>query len=346
VSTRVIKIWDAGYESAGETFERDQLMLAAAAAEPTVGWWRVWQRPHASPFAGRYHRLPIDGTIARRLTGGRVVPVGPGVVVSTLVVSTSSMIDKSGARLRPEQVLNRALRPTLAALRDAGVDAFYPGRDAVTVNGKTVACASFTVTPDGLLLVEQFLAVERAFSNLRALMADADTERIAAVDSGVFDGSIALTDLEKHLDPAVEKERGTWVRRLASAARETWSAGVERSADFESILACATPASRVCRERFQSERGPLPGDHSIRASLSMLGVVEVSAKLSSGRISDLAVSGDVIAPFSTLDRVGSVCEGLVPAVEVVTPAVARAVRDDGGFVLGANDLASLIAGLA
>jgi len=333
---RTVRAWYSGAETARDTYARDQVMLAAAAAEPDVGWWRLWHRPQPGLAAGRFHRLPADARVARRLSGGRIVPVGPGVLCATLAISRSAMLDRRGGELRPDQVLNRALRPVLALVRELGADAFYPGRDLVTVGGRAILYASFTVASDGVLLIEQLVSLRTPFSSLAALLSEADPLGVAAVDRDTFSSSIALADL---MEPPPEE---SWPDHLVRHAGGAWGAHVEVSAELERILSAATPPSDEAYRSFARERGPRPIGHASAIAIAMLGVLEVSASLVDGVMSETQISGDVIAPFETLETVASACDGLPPGDGEIPSRIQNALAADGGFALGMGDLAALI----
>ena len=74
----------------------------------------------------------------------------------------------------------------------------------------------------------------------------------------------------------------------------------------------------------------------------MLGAVEAAARLDAGRLHDVEITGDVIAPFHTLDAVAASCEGVRAGTGEVRSAVDRALLLPGSFVLGAPDLAGLL----
>ena len=104
----------APYDHEGMPLRPQQWIEAGRAKELHVS--RFWgQKKDAKP-TGSHH--------VYRLSGGRIVPVGPGVVCLTIVVPVVDWLDPAGKSLRPEQILNRAVRPLLAMLRAEGLDAF------------------------------------------------------------------------------------------------------------------------------------------------------------------------------------------------------------------------------
>ena len=245
---RTLRIWDSGFEPPVETFRNDQAMMAVVGAGRHDAQCRLWQRSTASLCAGRFHRLPTDVSgIDRRTSGGRVVPAGPGVLACTLVVPQMQWLDPAADPLRPEQVLNRALRPLLAILRGLGVDAFYPGRDVVTVDRRTLACAAFAVAADGVVMVEQFLAVEDSFSVAEALVRCLDPVGVMGSDGSVMRSAIALAEL------TTPPTRQGWERLVGAASADAFRCDVIRGAAPQ-----ATPqlhaASEAAFSAFRAER--------------------------------------------------------------------------------------------
>jgi len=341
---RTLRVWDAGFESALDTFRADQAMMAMMAGpadgdQPAL--CRLWSRPAPSLSAGRFHRLPTPHVmLARRTSGGRVVPVGPGVLGVTLVAPRAAWLDPRGADLRPEQVLNRALRPLLATLRGMGVDAFYPGRDAVTVDGRVLAVAAFSSAPDETVVVEQLVSLDEPFSNLARLLESADPGGVAAVDPASLASSASVARLSAL--PARER----WATAIAGHAAEelrcTATVEPRRPGAGDELVV----ADELAFEAFQAERGPLAEGSAFAAAIAMLGVVEASARVVDGRIHDLVLCGDLMAPLETLEAIAAACEGVRLEREVVARVVGRVLTERGRFVLGARDLDDVIARMA
>ena len=379
---RAIEIGIGASEDATTTFARDQLMLLRC-SQDAVARARVWRRRESGLLLGRFHRADpasrertaggrsganaaatigdsgvahesVDaerGGLSRRLSGGRIVPVGPGVVCVTMAVPVVDWLDNAGGALRPDQVLNRALRPLLAMLRSRGVDAFYPGRDLVTVGGRTLAHASFTVMRDGVVVVEMHVAESPAFADLAMLLDRFDPSAAAGVDRGALDGS---TSLAETATPAQGDEE--WAAQFAACAAKAFaceasvaaeaSVGGPAGVEGEGGEAGVTLAHASAARDFLLSPGPLEEGTLTAASVSMLGVVECSARLRGDRLSGLRVTGDLIAPFHTLDDVASECEGEPFRPANVRKALARAMARPRSFVLGLRELDELILKIA
>jgi len=323
-------------EGAATTFARDQLTALRVAAEG-VARMRVWRRDETGLLLGRFHRA---GTclerISRRHSGGRIVPVGPGVVCITLVVPLVDWLDPNGASLRPDQVLNRALRPLLAALRTLGIDAFYGGRDLVTVGARAIAHASFTVMRDGVGIVEMHVAEEPVFPQLARLLDELDPDRVAGVDRNALADATSIAGL---LPPARAGD-DEWTDRLARASAEAFGCEIAL-ADAE---ACAdvTMADPGAERALVARPGPPREGARSAAAVSMLGMVECTAGMRGDRITGLEITGDIIAPFHTIDDIAAECEGEPLRPAYVRKALARALARPRSFVLGLRELDELI----
>ncbi len=131
---------------------------------------------------GRYHLRPLNGAgpetpvqLRRRYSGGRAVPCGEGFVgIALYLPSRSALVSTDPMALAPYQVLNRYVRGILEACRLAGLAAFYPGRDLITVGRRVLGMVSFEVQRSGAMLFEAVLAVTRDFSVLPHLLQVAD----------------------------------------------------------------------------------------------------------------------------------------------------------------------------
>lgn len=300
-------MWKAGPETAAEGFARDQAMMTMAGSTGRA-LGRFWHRSGETLCLGRFHRRPADGgpPLERRLSGGRTVALGPDVRAMTLVLPSVDWLAGGGGPLRPDQVLNRALRPLLAGLRAVGLDAFYPGRDLVTVGGRRVAHASFTVAADGVCIVEQHVDLAAAL-----------------VEAGVWEGLLAA------------QVREAWAADTDGGGLEAWSGGQE--------LALADTSAH---EAFLCERGArAPEDRSVEVA-TMLGTVEASARINDGRCHGLMISGDLIAPFHTLEEIAVRLEGRRPEPATVRRVMTSVMSGPRNFVLGVTELGELITRLA
>jgi lipoate-protein ligase A len=338
----MLEIEIGGTEDAATTFARDQL-AALGCADGGAGRARIWRRGANGLVLGRFHRADpasaASALVSRRLSGGRIVPVGPGVVCITLVAPVVDWLDPRGAALRPEQVLNRALRPLLHMLRSLKVDAFYGGRDLVTVAGRTIAHVSFTVMRDGVVVVEMHVAERASFADLPQLLDRCDPHGVAGADRDSMANATSVEEIAGTTGASDEE----WAARLAKSAAATFACEVAAAdrADGDVTMADAGAA-----REFVSSPGPIAGELRTAAAVSMLGMVECAGRLRGDRLTGLEITGDLIAPFHTLDDIAAECEGEPLRPAQVRKALARAFARPRSFLLGIRELDELILRLA
>lgn len=346
-------------ENAWTTFARDQLLLLRCAAD-SQGRARIWRRPAPGLLLGRFHRVDAsslattqadgDSGLSRRLSGGRVIPVGPGVVCLTMAAPVVNWFDPMSSALRPEQVLNRALRPLLAMFREDGLDAFYPGRDLLTVAGRPLAHASFTVMRDGVAVVEMQVSETAPWSNLPDLLDRYDPEGVAGVERDGFRDGISVEGAHGH--PRRDAE---WATRFARCAAASFGCDAEvgnaapppsEHSPASGEAAELTMASQRAAQDFLAQPATPPPDFLSAAAVSMLGMVECSGRMHGDRLRDLCITGDVLAPFHTLDDLAAACEGQPFRAANIRKALARVMAQPRSFVLGVTDLDELLLRLA
>lgn len=136
---------------------------------------------------GRFHLAPTCATsgvgIHRRLSGGRAVPFGDGFVgVSLVLPHRSALYSDDPFFLAPYQVMNRYVRGLLEAFKLAGIPAFYPGRDFITVDRRVLGLVSFETDEAGSLVFEAILANTRDFSLLPELIQEVDPTGVVKIE--------------------------------------------------------------------------------------------------------------------------------------------------------------------
>ena len=331
---RALTVTDAGSETPLETFARDHLAICRVADASDTATIRVWRAAAAGVSLGRYHRRP-EGAVAltRRITGGRPHGVGPGIVCMTGVYPSLDWLAAGHARLLPEQVLNRALRPLLATLRGGGVDAFYPGRDLVTVSGRPLAVASFTALPDGVIVVTAAVAAATSLSETAAAIRQADPEGVVTFDADALANGTTLEEL------APGRATIDWAAELAAHAAEAQVCEATVAAD---VLAPSTDVGPAF-DALQGERGAAPAGQSLTYAIDMLGAIEAAARLEGGRIAELTLSGDIIAPFATVEELSAALIGEPPTRAAADRALLEVLARPGRFLLGVRDFPGLVA---
>jgi hypothetical protein len=336
---REIHVGNIEPESGLEGFRRDFEWISHVRRGSGAGAaLRLWRPPQARISAGRFHRISAGTAgIERRLSGGTLVGLGPGTVGLSLFAPSMAWLDRAVEKLKPAQVLNRAVRPVLSALRTLGVDAVYPGRDIVTLDRRPVAYASFTVLPDGVLVVEMLLALSNSFAETSSLLARFDSDGTAVTDGGTFAQAVQLVDFVEV--PGDEKLRDV----IAEACEETFDARIGRGGP---PAEASVRAGQTAWAAFQAERGPIPQAACSAVGMTQLGVVEVDARIADGKLRDVNVCGDLIAPFETVGAIQANLEGKAPGRSVVRSAIESALAPPGSFLLGGSDLEEIAGRLA
>ena len=103
-----------------------------------------------------------DLPLARRATGGGSVRSGDGIIQCVLALETPSAL----VAANEDQILNRYVRPFLAALTKVAAPAHYFGRDWISISHRPAAHVSFAHLRDTeRTVVEVFVAARRTFAS-------------------------------------------------------------------------------------------------------------------------------------------------------------------------------------
>jgi hypothetical protein len=335
---RRLTVHDCRSEAPREVFARDHDAICRVARDGGGAILHVRRATTEAVSLGRFHRRPDgDVPLVRRLSGGRAVAMGPGILSLTGVFPSVAWLALGRELPGPDQILNRALRPLLAALRASGVDAFYGGRDLVTWDGAPISVASFTVLPDGVVVVESHVAVSTSLERCAAMLAEWDPRGLVLHDASAF---ASAPSLEQRLGAAAGAI--DWAARIAEHAEAAYAceASFVRARELS-----PQPASGPAFSAFQDERGAIPAGWVTAVAIEMLGVVEAAALLEDGRITTLELSGDLIASCASVTEIEDACIGQPPSRAAADRALLSVLSRPGRFVLGARDLAGLIARL-
>jgi lipoate-protein ligase A len=307
----------------------DRALLAAAVARGR-GTLRISRLAGDVVALGRWHLAPAGGPgveLHRRLSGGRAAATGAGFVNLTLALPhRSALVSDDPLTLAPDQVLNRAVRGLLGALEAAGLAAVYPGRDLVTVAGRPVAVLGLEVDATGATLIEAVLALERDQSVLPRWLDHADPDgRVAAAMTLPDDVTSVARALGRTpaFDEVVQWIRSGFASRL----------GAE-------LVPEPPPACDADDGTFVTWRRPRAELARRARAATMLGVLDVHCALdAAGRLRDVMIAGDLLAPSSTLPRLEAALRGCPPVVDRVAAIVDEVVRPPRDFILGVHPLA-------
>ncbi len=309
----------------------------SGARRPALGALRIFRLGGEALCLGRYHRAPeprsdVRVGLWRRHSGGRAVPTGAGFLGLSLVLPhRSALVATEPLALDPAQVLNRHVRGMLEACKLAGVSAFYPGRDAVTVNGRILALVSFEVDEGGACLVEAIIACGRDFSALPAFLDAADPGGVVRAAMLTPEDTTSLAR-ELGREPVVA-EMVEWLRRGHEARLDVrftpreFTAGEVRAIETEA-------GSAYGDERWLRQRR-VRADLDRHAALAgQLGTVEIDFAIVDGCLHDVALVGDFIAPSPTVERLEATLRGCRAERRAIEARVAAVLAEPGSFLLG------------
>jgi lipoate-protein ligase A len=300
---------------------------------------------------GRYHLYRGSEKrggvgVLRRLTGGRAAGAGDGWFGLALTLPTrDALLRDERAPLRPEQVMNRGVRGLLAGMKRLGLDCFYPGRDAITLNGREIAMCTFETDSSGAVLFEVSLAVARGMEDLVADLECVDPDGLITCP---MYGPDRATTVKRELRHDVDFDR--LVEAVAAGYESVH--GEVRCRDIDSTL--RDGAHRRGRELqksgWLSSVAPDPTMTMTNRIASQLGAAEIRIALAAdGTVDRAMLTGDFIANSGGVARFERELRGR----KLDLPSVGRAVtqvfasRDD--FILGVGELtnlARLVAGAA
>jgi lipoate-protein ligase A len=302
----------------------DRRLLERARREGR-GALRVFTLPGDLLSIGRWHATPrTTGGVVRRWSGGRAAPLGDGFVATTLVLPHRSwLVADEPLALAPEQVLNRCVRGLLEGLSLAGVNAYYPGRDVVTANGRVVAYVAFGVEEGGVTIVESLVAVDRDFTLLPAILDRVDPDGLVPADMPSPDSVTSVaTDTGRH--PGCDE--------FAALVCRGYESKLGTQFDRDSA---ASPPADADTTVWLGERRIRPGlDRHARARI-MLGTLEARVRVASdGTIAEAMLSGDFLADVATVARLEASLVGCPADVDEVDRAIARALDTPEAVLLG------------
>jgi len=305
----------------------------AAALAARASTLRVYEFTGDVLSLGRYHLLPSASagarvSLHRRHSGGRAMAFGEGFVGLALTLPhRSALVSAEPLALAPEQVMNRCVRGVLEALKAAGVAAFYPGRDFITVDRRPLGLVTFEVGPTGALLFETILANRRDFGLLPALLDHVDRDGVVGAEMLTAEGTTSLG-------------------RLGAALSLDDLATIVRCA-YEQLFGLAFESAEVPapapveEDRWLRQRSVRPELDRRGTTRTQLGDLEARFALDGATIADIMLAGAFIAnspAITALERELSGCAAARPAIDEV---VRRVFGRPENFILGIGPLETI-----
>jgi len=315
----------------------DRRLLDLARVQTGRAWLRVYDLAGDVLALGRYHPAPASLShptvrLHRRLGGGRVMPSGPGFVALSLTMAhRSALVSADPFALRPEQVLNRCVRALLGGLRRVGVEAFYPGRDRITVDGRTVGLVSLESDVAGTTVFEAVLAVDGDWLRLPELVAALDRDGVIAAQVPSPD---EVTTLREHAATPPLEALGEYV---AAAYMQQFA--------LEPV-AGAPPTPPSDAEQLENvwlgSRRLRPGLDRHAIEWGQIGAVEVYLGARAELIDDIMLCGDFIADSASIARLEDSLRGVALTRAAVGAVVDTVYADRQSFLFGIGPTSTLV----
>jgi lipoate-protein ligase A len=316
----------------------DQFFLQAVGNTQTA-MLRVYSQPGDQVVLGRYHGLGTlaetdQVTVARRLSGGRVVPSGDGFVQFSLILPhRSAPFSDEPYHFAPFQVLNRHVRGLLHGLKTAGIDVFYPGRDLLTVQQHPLGWISFSVEDNGAVLCEGGVSVQHDFSLLPYLLDRIDP-------NGTISSQFFMPDQVT----SIERLTGTAATfpHIARLIRN----GYAEQPDFACIDEDLSQTEREQINRLAADSSdawlhswPLRSDLAFHATTAIaLGNLDIRFSVAPEQtpqtIKDIQLSGDFLAPPATIMLLQNSLRGCPLEYTALWEVVEQTFLQPQHFILG------------
>lgn len=303
--------------------------LLRHAPERGVATLHVYDLRDAAVGLGRYHLAPATpppaGLLHRRHSGGRLAPLGAGFVGFSLVLPHRSwLVADDALALRPEQVLNRCSRGLLAALRALGVDAFYPGRDAITVARRQLGQVGLAVERGGAAVFEAWLAVDGDWSALPALLETVDAAHsLAAAIVAPQD----VTALAHHglaglaLDRWADALAAAYAREFGLVPRPARPPDTAGGRDHDGWIAARRRRAELTR---------------CGVAWGQLGVLDAYLATDDERIAAVLLAGDFLAAAASVEDIEQRLRGCAMHRAAIDAVVDAVCADPHGFLLGVD----------
>jgi lipoate-protein ligase A len=290
---------------------------------------------------GRYHaydgtRARADLVATRRFTGGRVVGSGEGWLGLALVLpSRAALLPDHEMQLKPDQVMNRYVRGVLAGLRDLGLECFYPGRDAITLDRREIAMCTLETDGSGAMLFECVLALNRGMEEVVHDLEHFDPAgQLACAMYGPDNASKLVRALNR--DVAFNEVANAIARGYSNLL-----GGGERRELTPLELAQAERRGASLEQR---EWLRLSTDGNLTSRIAaQLGSIEVRVKTSADDvIQKIDLVGDVIANSPGIAAFQAEMVGRRLDVPSVSAAVMKVFGSGENFILGLGELSNLV----
>ncbi len=276
---------------------------------------------------GRFHLAPLRASNAlhRRLSGGRVAPMGPGFVgLSLMIPQRDWQLDGLPGSLDAARILNRYVRGFLKACRAVGIEPIYPGKDVVTVDKRIVAALGLECEDRGSAAFEMTIATECDFAALPSILDRVDPQGeilCPIVSSGEVTSLVRSWPEAANFETLVSLLRRGFAEQLGCVVRHRDG---RASQPMDSSLA----------ENWISARRLGDDLTHVATVWGQIGPVEVRFAISDGVMKRVVLSGDLIANASFVERIETALCGCRHDANEIETALRSVFGRRGDYLLG------------
>ena len=285
---------------------------------------------------GRYQQIPSllrdSANVQRRLSGGRLLPAGPGVLELSVAAPALEDLTVAHEPIAAGQLLNRSVRGLLRGLESLGLQVVYPGRELITLARRALAHVAFDIGEAGRPLIQFHLALSSSLSEAASGLALLGGDAEGRAD--LLDGE-ACTSLEEALGEAPEMEllaealaRGFAQHVGAAVAIKELPGDLRRESES---LAVET----FSKESWLAERSPTSDMACASRIESQLGSFQVSlARGDDERIGEIRLSGEFIAGWPAVEALERELRGCPVKRDEIARVVDKVLNTPPNIVLG------------
>ncbi|MFQ6672653.1 MAG: hypothetical protein ACE5KY_05085, partial [Candidatus Tectimicrobiota bacterium] len=310
--------------------------LRARCAPGRAACLRMGPGLRAGLLFGRYQPIPESAwqrpDVQRRLTGGRLVPVGSGLLEVSVAAPALTDLTIHQRPLPADLILNRYVRGVLRGLERLGLNVMYPGRDLITIRKRAVGHVAFDIDEEGRPLVQFHLAWTTSLAEATSRLSEA---------GGRIEGRRDLLPPEECLTLAEAMGATPELGQVLEALRDGFAEHGEASVPIEPLpealmaQAEALVAEAFAQEAWRADRTPSAAlDRAVRVT-SQLGSFEVALAVESdARLGRVCLSGEFLADWPAIAALEATLPGCPPAWRPIAEVVDRILNTPPHIILG------------
>ncbi|MDV2495618.1 MAG: hypothetical protein RX316_05330 [bacterium] len=285
---------------------------------------------------GRYQPIAKSAwgrpDVQRRITGGRLVPVGPGILEVSVAAPGLTDLTIQQRPITSDLILNRYVRGVLRGLERLRLNVMYPGRDLITLEKRAVGHVAFDIDEAGRPLVQFHLAWSTSLAEAAPRLADSGGRLEDRDDLLAPEGCITLSEA-LGATPKLE--------RVLEALREGFAEHVGATIPIEPLpeevraQADSAFAETFAQEAWRADRTPPASlDRTARVP-SQLGSFHVALALEDdSRLGQVCLLGEFLADWPAVAALEEALPGCLPEWSSIAKVVDRVLDTPPHVVLG------------